>query len=242
MADPLVLVLSCEHAGNRIPAPWRTLFRGQQARLNSHRGFDIGALTCARALARRLGAPLLYADTSRLLIDLNRSPHHPALYSEITRGLPPADKQRILTRHYLPHRNRVENRISGQIASARRVLHVAVHSFTPVLDGVRRRADIALLYDPARRLEVRVCRTWQQALEHESDVLVRRNYPYRGVSDGLTRYLRTRFRPAVYAGIELELNQRLLTRPATARALPALLAASLRETMCLIAGADTPGI
>ncbi len=241
MADPVALVLSCEHAGNRIPAPWRTLFRGQQASLNSHRGYDIGALACARALARRLGTPLLYADTSRLLIDLNRSPHHPALYSEITRALPPADKQRILARHYLPHRNRVEDRISGQIAAGRRVLHVAVHSFTPTLEGVTRRADIALLYDPARRLEVRSCRAWQQALERECDFIVRRNYPYRGVSDGLTRYLRTRFRPAVYAGVELELNQRLLIRPATARVLPSLLAAGLREAMRTIAAAPSGG-
>ncbi|HKU87791.1 MAG TPA: N-formylglutamate amidohydrolase, partial [Casimicrobiaceae bacterium] len=35
-----------------------------------------------------------------------------------------------------------------------------------------------------------------------------RNYPYRGRSDALTRYLRERFDAAAYAGIELEINQR----------------------------------
>jgi hypothetical protein len=36
---------------------------------------------------------------------------------------------------------------------------------------------------------------------------VRRNYPYAGKGDGLTRILRRRFPPTRYAGIELELNQ-----------------------------------
>jgi predicted N-formylglutamate amidohydrolase len=241
MTDPLALVLSCEHGGNRIPAPWRALFRGQKTRLNSHRGYDIGSLACARALARRLDTRLLHADTSRLLIDLNRSPHHPALYSDVTRGLPPEQRRQIFTRHYLPHRKRVEARIEGLIAAGRRVLHVAVHSFTPALDGVARRADIALLYDPARRVEARLCRVWQRSLERDSELIVRRNYPYRGVNDGLTRYLRTRFGPAVYAGVELELNQRLLTRPATARVLYPLLAASLQETMRLLQGSGPKG-
>lgn len=225
------LVLSCEHGGNRIPAEWRALFRGQQARLNSHRGYDIGALSCARALARRLDVPLLSAETSRLLIDLNRSPRHPALFSDITRALPRDAKQKIIARHYLPHRDNVEARIAALIEGGARVLHVAVHSFTPTLDGVTRGADIALLYDPARRLELGLCRSWQRALEDACPYIIRRNYPYRGVSDGLTRYLRTRFRPTVYAGIELEVNQRLLTDRGAAARLYSLLAATLRATL-----------
>jgi hypothetical protein len=37
---------------------------------------------------------------------------------------------------------------------------------------------------------------------------VRRNYPYRGWSDGLTTALRRRFAERAYVGIELEVNQR----------------------------------
>ena len=37
---------------------------------------------------------------------------------------------------------------------------------------------------------------------------VRRNYPYTGKSDGFTAYLRRRFPPAAYLGIELEINQK----------------------------------
>jgi hypothetical protein len=36
---------------------------------------------------------------------------------------------------------------------------------------------------------------------------VRRNYPYAGKGDGLTSFLRRRFPPGAYIGIELEINQ-----------------------------------
>ena len=73
------VIITCEHGGNRIPAPYRPLFRGMQAQLATHRGFDHGALVMARALAAAFKAPLISACVSRLLIDLNRSIGHPRL-------------------------------------------------------------------------------------------------------------------------------------------------------------------
>jgi predicted N-formylglutamate amidohydrolase len=211
MAETVVLLLTCEHGGNRIPPRYRALFRGQRRRLESHRGYDRGALACARAMAARLAAPLFAAETSRLLVDLNRSLHHPALFSAVTRPLPRVVREQILEHHYHPHRRRVERWIASRIKSGRVVTHVAVHSFTPRLNGERRTADIGLLYDPRRALEAGVCAAWKQALKVDGRA-ARRNYPYRGVSDGLTRHLRGRFPPERYAGIELEINQRLLRR------------------------------
>ncbi len=205
-------LLSCEHGGNRIPAEFRAPFRGERTLLASHRGYDIGALTCARALSAAWRAPLIHAEISRLLVDLNRSPHHPALFSPLTRALPAAQRALILQRHYFPHRQRIEHWIAARIRGGHTVVHIAVHSFTAVLDGRRRDADIGLLYDPARPLEASICRHWQTALQQRGTLRVRRNYPYRGTSDGLTRHLRERFPPHAYAGIELEINQETLTR------------------------------
>lgn len=201
------ILLSCEHGGNGIPADFRALFRGWREQLNSHRGYDIGALACARALSAAWRTPLIHAEVSRLLVDLNRSPHHPALFSALTRALPAPERMLILQRHYFPHRQRIERWIAARIRSGRTVVHVAVHSFTPVLDGRKRDADIGLLYDPAREWEQLICRRWQTALQRESGLRVRRNYPYRGTSDGLTRHLRECFSARDYAGIELEINQ-----------------------------------
>jgi len=74
-----------------------------------------------------------------------------------------------------------------------------------------RRADVGLLYDPGRRGEVQLCARWKAALANMAPELrVRRNYPYAGRGDGLTCYLRKRFSPGVYVGIELEVNQKIV--------------------------------
>ena len=209
MAQTDHVLITCEHGGNRIPPRYRALFAGFEALLHSHRGYDPGALVVARKLARVLDAPLFVSTTSRLLIDLNRSIGHPKLYSEATRDAPAAVRREILDRHYLPYRSAVEAHVAAAIARGSRVIHLASHSFTPVLDGVVRNADIGLLYDPARAGEAELCRRWQARLKAQAPELkVRRNYPYTGRSDGFTAFLRRRFPSDLYVGIELEINQK----------------------------------
>ena len=208
MAPDHVLI-TCEHGGNRIPPRYRPLFAGFEAQLESHRGYDPGALALARQMARALAAPLFVSTTSRLLIDLNRSTGHPKLYSEATRNAPSDVRREILQSQYLPYRDRVEAHITAAVARGSRVVHLASHSFTPVLDGEVRNADVGLLYDPARAGEAALCRRWQAMLQESAPALkVRRNYPYTGKSDGFTAHLRRRFSPAAYLGIELEINQK----------------------------------
>lgn len=207
--DPARFLISCEHGGNRIPLRYRALFRGVEPLLRSHRGYDRGALLMARELAQALSAPLYAVTTSRLLIDLNRSIGHPRLYSEMTRNTPAAVRSEILQRYYLPCRNKAEAGIAEAIRQGNRVIHISSHSFTPVLDGQVRTADIGLLYDPSRADERELCSRWQASLrERAPGLVVRRNYPYAGRSDGFTAYLRCRFPASAYLGIELEINQK----------------------------------
>jgi len=205
------VLVTCEHGGNRVPAPWAPLFDGAEETLATHRGWDPGALPLARDIARRLRAPLRAATVTRLLVDLNRSAHHPRVFSEWTRTLPSEARAALLARHHAPHRAAVEGDASARIRRGRVVVHLGVHSFTPVLDGVVRSADVALLYDPGRPLERSLCSAWARGLAGALPHLaVRRNQPYRGASDGLTTWLRGRFLPEAYLGIEIEVNQRLL--------------------------------
>jgi hypothetical protein len=54
-----------------------------------------------------------------------------------------------------------------------------------------------------------LCRRWQLALRvYASALKTRLNYPYLGTADGFTVYLRRRFPPDAYLGIELEINQK----------------------------------
>ena len=101
-------VVTCEHGGNRIPAPCRRLFRDQRVLLDSHRGYDAGALVMANVLAGAFAAPLVTSTISRLVIDLNRSIGHPQLFSAATRGAPSQLRTKIVAQYYRPYRAEVE--------------------------------------------------------------------------------------------------------------------------------------
>lgn len=205
------MLVTCEHGGNDIPASHAALFRGWEPVLDSHRGFDRGALVMARDLADAFDAPLVASTTSRLLIDLNRSLSNPKVWSSASRTLCAADKARIVQAYYAPYRQRAETWVHEGVSSGFRVVHLSSHSFTPVLDGQVRTADAGLLYDPTRAGEVDLAAHWKGALvERQPALRVRRNYPYAGKNDGLTASLRRRYPADRYVGIELELNQALM--------------------------------
>jgi len=205
------LLLTCEHGGNIIPEGFRPLFTGDRKVLNSHRGYDIGALEAARLLADETGAPLLYYENTRLLIDMNRSEWNRGLFSTGEFSLTESDRERLLAELYRPYRLKVEAALAKIIRKSGRVVHLAVHSFTPVLHGVVRNADIGFLYDPARKHERDTSHAIRIAFGDECPPYrVRMNYPYRGTSDGLTTSLRKIFPGDTYTGIECELNQGLL--------------------------------
>jgi predicted N-formylglutamate amidohydrolase len=115
--------------------------------------------------------------------------------------------------YYRPYRRRIESEIGRLCSRGKGILHLSVHTFTPVLKGKMRFADIGLLYDPSRRREALFCRKWKLALRGEDPTLrVRLNYPYSGRSDGFTTHLRTLFGEEVYLGIEIEVNQKFALR------------------------------
>jgi predicted N-formylglutamate amidohydrolase len=204
-----MLLITCEHGGNDIPVQYSTLFKNFRKLLQTHRGYDPGALALARDVSKALNAELIYSTTSRLLVELNRSPGHPQLWSEATSALTPDERERLMDRYYRPYRAQVEMRVASALTSGKRVVHVSCHSFTPRLHGGVRRADIGLLYDPRRKMERELCRVWQRTIQDaHGELIVRRNYPYRGTGDGLTTYLRRLHPQYRYAGIEIEVNQK----------------------------------
>jgi len=205
----LAVVVTCEHGGNRVPAEMRDHFPGAQAVLQSHRGWDPGALPLAKRFAAELQVPLFSASVSRLVVELNRSKTHPKLFSEFTRTLKLADRSELLRKYWEPHRERVREAIQSLIAAGKMVIHLSVHTFTEVFDGEVRTTDIGLLYDPCRPLEKELCHLWQKQLRSaHCGWKIRRNDPYKGSSDGFTTHLRTQFDPASYLGIELEVCQK----------------------------------
>lgn len=205
MAASFSLIVSCEHASAAVPAAYAEILNEAAALLDTHRASDLGALAAARELAAALSAQLFAGQVTRLLVDLNRNEHNPRVFSRFSRGLSPAQRAELLALHHAPYRAAM---LAAVRATDKPVVHLAVHSFTPIMRGEQRRADIGLLYDPARSNEKDLALRLQAALRAQNPALrVRRNYPYRGVSDGLATWLRRQCGPQDYAGLELELNQ-----------------------------------
>lgn len=135
----------------------------------------------------------------------------------------------MLERYWSRHRNAVRRHVDAAPPGLT-VVHLAVHSFTPVWKGRRRPTDIGLLYDSRRRMEADLARRWRRELkrlvgrEGRSDGVARPvtlknlrihlNRPYRGWTDGLTSTLRAEYDETRYLGIELEVSQRLVPLPA----------------------------
>jgi predicted N-formylglutamate amidohydrolase len=234
------LLLSCEHGGNTIPAQYQHLFQGSERLLASHRGYDPGALDLARVIARLTRAPLFAATTSRLLIELNRSLDNPDLFSPFVESLTDADRQSLIRTIHQPHWRRVERAVNQGIRRSRIAVHVGVHTFTPVRNGVVRQTDVGLLYDPSRPFERTFCNFWARTLAASAPELrIRRNYPYHGRSDGLTTSLRSRLSPDLYLGIELEVNQKLPRRGGKGwNRLKSALGRSLAEAVNLFSALD----
>lgn len=206
-------IITCEHGGNKVPDELSKFFSKSGDILNTHRGYDIGALELAMKISAGLDAPFFYSETTRLVADLNRSIFSKNLFSEFTSVLNKEEKDSILKKYYFPYRNKVETEIT-RFAEEQRVIHIAVHSFTPVMKGKVRNADIGLLYDPKRKPEKTFCSLWKQKLEKESPSFrTRMNYPYRGISDCLPLKLKRILPPEKYTGIELEINNKVFKNP-----------------------------
>lgn len=206
---PHFLFFSCEHATNFIPPLYQHLFREESEVLDTHRGYDIGALELVSFLAEKCFAPLHTAKVSRLLVDLNRSTHHPKIFSTWSKTLVSEEKKALLRTYYDSYRHPILANIRNAIKNHYPVIHLSIHSFTPVFNHEFRRADIGFLYDPTRPLEKEFCAFWGSALkQHIPTLTIRKNYPYRGTSDGFTTALRKQFSESLYLGIEIEVNQK----------------------------------
>jgi predicted N-formylglutamate amidohydrolase len=209
------LLITCEHGGNQVPAEYRTLFStpGAVRMLGSHRGYDPGALDAANQFAEALGAELIASETTRLLVDLNRSQDNPDIFWQGTSHLTDAEKLQLLQTWYLPYRERVEDAVRRQIALSGRIIHLSIHTFTPRFRGTWRPIDVGLLFDPARTSEKAFCKAWLRGMAgHQPGMRAVANQPYAGIDDGFTTALRRLFADATYAGIEVEINHRYWKR------------------------------
>ena len=201
-------IITCEHGGNKIPKEYKYLFDNDISILQTHKAYDRGALELAKAISRKSDY-FFFSEISRLLIELNRSINSPNLFSHYSKNLNQNQKERILNKYYFPFRNKVENLIRELVKKRENSFHISVHTFTPVLNNQIRNTDIGILYDPKRKNEKDFAVSFKnELLSKDKNLRIRFNYPYLGISDGFTSYLRKKLPQRNYIGIELEVNQK----------------------------------
>lgn len=174
-------VFVCDHASNHIPPRFGTL--GLSAPdLMRHIAWDPGALPVASGVAAALDATLVECCVSRLVIDCNRPLDAPDLISEIAEatpvpgnaGLSSEQREERMALVYRPYHAALRAIITERIASGREPWLVAIHSFTPVFQGVRRSWQAGVIHDDDERL----ARPLIAALRALGGVTVGDNEPY----------------------------------------------------------------
>lgn len=180
-----VLIL-CDHAGRHVPPELEQLGLSDEA-LARHIGWDIGAAEVTRELSRLLDAPALLDHMSRLVIDPNRRPGTLTSIPEISdgcvvpgnQGLTPASRLDRVLRWFLPYHRAVARRIGAFRRAGRIPVVIAIHSFTPRMNGEDRPWQVGVLWRGDRRLAAPVL----AALEARGDLVVGDNQPYSGLRD-----------------------------------------------------------
>ncbi len=178
---PSPFVLTCDHAGKRIPEALGDLGLPHIER-ERHIAWDRGAAALARGLSRALEAPLILQTYSRLVIDCNRpfaNPDSVPERSEDTEipgncGLEAADMAARRREIFAPYHDAIAALLDRRAASGQRSVLIAVHSFTPVYRGEVRPWDVCLLYHRHRPLSAALL----AALGAEPELCVGDNVPY----------------------------------------------------------------
>ena len=209
-ASPYLLI--AEHAGNKVPAPWRDL--GLTAPfLETHFAVDIGIDALTRRLSQRLVAPAVIARYSRLFLDYNRPVDEWDHMRPDLGGIPVpgnldvSEEDRDLRRQvgWEP----LEQAIADG-AVDRRAL-VSIHSFTPVMGGVRRDVDIGILWREPSPVVSAMLETVREKSK-AAGLTMGDNEPYdwrQAIGYTLNRHGLQQQRPCLY----LEVRNDLLVRP-----------------------------
>jgi len=156
------IILLCDHASRRIPKSLGDLGLDPAA-LRCHLAWDIGAGALTRYLAAALEATAVLAGYSRLVVDCNRQLLDPQAFLEYgdgqvvpgNRGLTPAHKEARAGAIYWPYHQAVAAQLERLRAAGLSPVVLAIHSFTPVMNGISRPWEIGVLWDKdARAAEV----------------------------------------------------------------------------------------
>jgi predicted N-formylglutamate amidohydrolase len=144
------LVLSCEHASERLPGPW-SWHADDHWLAGTHWAYDLGARALTLELAAALRASAVLSRFTRLLVDPNRELSHPDLFRAVAEGrqvrlnqaLDAQQRALRIAQYYQPFHAALDQ----AIARSRAPLLLSIHSFTPNYQGEVRDVELGVLFN-----------------------------------------------------------------------------------------------
>ncbi len=199
-----ILVVS-DHASNRVPDDIDLGI--EPGLLSQHIAVDLGVARVAEAMATRPGTAAFLGNVSRLVCDLNREEHQPAVVPIASDGhavpgnaLDHAGHQARIERFFHPY----HNALAQLLDSVPQALILSLHSFTPRLgtSEAPRPWQVGVLYnqdDRAARLAI--------PLLEADGLIVGDQQPYSGklLNATMNRHAEAEGRP--YLGVEVRQDQ-----------------------------------
>jgi predicted N-formylglutamate amidohydrolase len=148
------LVVTCEHASNRIPGS-TVLTAQDRPWLDTHWGWDPGAAEVVRELVMHKESVAVLSRFSRLICDPNRSIEAEDWIRENVEGhdlsfnvdLTEAERARRKAYYYDPFHAEIDACLTERLARGGDVLLLSIHSFTPNYMGEIRPMEFGVLFD-----------------------------------------------------------------------------------------------
>lgn len=226
-----MFLLLGDHAGNSVPERLAGLGL-YDADLERHIALDLGVAALGAWLATLLDAPFIEQRYSRLVIDCNRSPGSEGSILTISDGTPipgnvglSSDEREARRREIFdPYHRAIEDALSAREHGAAPAILVALHSFTPRMNGIDRPWQVGVLHgggngDFARKMLA--------ILQATSGLAVGDNEPYR--MDDTDYTVPAHAFASQRAYVELEIRQDELGDEAGVIRMAAILGKALRE-------------
>jgi predicted N-formylglutamate amidohydrolase len=230
------VVLLGDHAGNAIPSSLAG-FGVAASDLSRHIAWDLGVRELGEALSAELDATFILQPFSRLVIDCNREPRSVDSIVQSSDGTPvpgnvgldPDACEERRTAIHEPYHQTIAREVQRRRTKGGGPVLVALHSFTPALNGTKRPWPIGLLHDAG---DTTLTQSLLRRLRREPDLHVGDNEPYR--MDGTDYTIPRHAYPTGARYVEVEFRQDLLAERDAPRLWAGRFAAWLRDAMALL--------
>ena len=178
------VLFTCDHASHAVPQALGDLGLGAEDR-QRHIGWDPGAAEVTRGLSARFDAPAVLSRYSRLVIDCNRRPGHATSIPAVSDGsvvpgnlgLTAPEAARRAEALFYPYHRAIDATLDGIRKRGRTPAYLAIHSFTPKLNGGAARPwHVSVLWDRDPRIAVPLL----EGLRRRTGLPVGDNEPYSG--------------------------------------------------------------